>query len=274
MGSAAASGVPDPKRSDSPPGFMQVPSPVRGQQAGAAAALQDVFERHGDRIAGFMFEPISARTAEPIPARFLQLARALCDKHGSLMVADEVTTGFGRTGAMFAHPEAGIDVDILCTSKGLAAGYASIGAVTTREALFTEFERTKNMARFVHGHTHSGHATACATALAVLRHLDAGRILENVRARHHQLVSRLVPTLGSRGDVSLHGRGLFLGLLFADPASATYVREGMLADRVLVRRTGRSVLLTPPLILDEGEADRLADSCLRAITAIGKQPTH
>lgn len=266
LGAAAATGHAVPQGIPDPPGFHHLPTPRTDIDSHGLSDLQAFFDTHGHRVAAVILEPVSARTAHPLPHTYLAAMRALCSQFGALLILDEVTTGFGRTGTMFAYQDTDTTPDILCTSKGLGAGYTSIGAVTTTDAIFDRFDLAKNRAHFVHGHTHSGHATACATALAVLRYLQQEDIVDNVRQRSQQLLRALAPVAHSCSPaVSMHGRGLLLGLQFTSSAAASAVRERMLQDSVLVRRTGRTVLLAPPLIIDEGRTERLADACSRAL---------
>lgn len=270
LGAAAATGGhADPL---TPPGFVKLPAP-RSDPAThepAIRALRSLFETQGEQVAALLLEPVSARTALPLPHAYLVQAQALCRRFGALLVVDEVTTGFGRTGTMFAHTVSGITPDVMCTSKGLGAGYASIGAVTTTEAVFARFESTKSRADFVHGHTHSGHATACATALAVLRYLDDHDILANVVARATQFAGGIADAAARAQAVdSLHGRGLLWGLEMTTPGAAHAVREHLLRARILVRRTGRAVIFAPPLIIDSGQTDRVVAACRRALADLG-----
>lgn len=268
LGAAAATGV--GLGSAGPPGFLQVPTPGRGGVSTdeSLEALERTFARHGGRIAAFLVEPVSARTAHPLPDSYLSRLRELCTDHGALLIHDEVTTGFGRVGTMFTHQANGVTPDMVCTSKGLGAGYASIGALTTTEAVFRRFETSKGAAGFVHGHTHSGHATACATALAVLTYLDEHDVLSNVRRRGAQIGAGLARLDGHPRVSGIHGRGLLLGIGLATPADAAAVREQVLARDVLVRRTGRTILIAPPLIIDERQAARILRACAEAVARL------
>ncbi|WP_434739750.1 aspartate aminotransferase family protein [Micromonospora sp. SH-82] len=255
-----------------PADFVTVDGFAPTVAGGGVDALRDLLTEQGHRIAAVLIEPVQARGAHVVPDYYLRAARELCDRYGVLLVLDEVTTGFGRTGRMFGYQHAGIEPDVVCTSKGLAAGYMSIGAVTTTESVFEVFDRNRTLAGFVHGHTHSGHASACAAGLAVLDYLAAHDVLANVRARGEQLLTGLAE-LRSLPSVSVvRGRGLLAAVEFDTPRRAGQVRRLMKDSGVLVRRTGPNIVVAPPLIINADQVDRITSGLVAAAGAARPDP--
>jgi adenosylmethionine-8-amino-7-oxononanoate aminotransferase len=218
----------------------------------------------------------------PVPGYFRRV-REVCDRHGVLLILDEVMCGMGRTGTMFACEQDGIAPDLLCVSKGIAAGYQPLGAMLVQERIFDAVVRSSGA--FRHAHTFMGHATACAAGVAVQRAIAERGLLPRVRSLGAELLARLRDRLGEHpavGDV--RGRGLFVGVELVadreskrpfDPALAMHTRvkraamaRGMLcypnggtADGV----RGDHVLLAPPYIVDTSHVDVIVDTLAAAI---------
>jgi adenosylmethionine-8-amino-7-oxononanoate aminotransferase len=268
MGAAACSAGPTPVSADvAPPGFVTLPGPDRDGGSAGIDALAAHLDSEAGRTAALLVEPVQARGAHVVPDGYLRAAADLCRQHGVLLVVDEVTTGFGRTGRMFAHQAAGIEPDILLTAKGLTAGYMSLGAVTTTGPVFDAFERNKKQAGFVHGHTHSGHAAACAAGLAVIDHIERLNLLVNAAARGAQLLDAFEPLRALPYVVDVRGRGLLVAVEFDGSRRAALVRNHMVDRGVLVRRTARNVLVAPPLIITPAQTDRVARALITAARA-------
>jgi adenosylmethionine-8-amino-7-oxononanoate aminotransferase len=283
MGAAACStGFSPIADTVAPTGFVSVPGPGPAASGRAAPrpdggwdadgldALGAFLSRHGNRTAAVLVEPVQARGGHVMPDRYLRGVRALCDRHGALLVIDEVTTGFGRTGQMFGYQHAGVEPDILATSKGLGAGYVSLGAVTTTPRVFDVFDQHKRQAGFVHGHTHSGHATACAAGLAVIDFIETRDVLANVRARGDQLLAALQPLWELPFVSDVRGRGLLAAVELDSSRRAGQVRRGVRDRHVLVRRTGANILMAPPLIVTAEQIDRIAWAVRSAAEAVAR----
>lgn len=268
MGAAATAPGRSPVSPEvTPPGFTVLPGPAAGTEP-----LGAHLGKHGRTTAAIVVEPVQARGAHVMPDAYLREVRQQCDEHGVLLVLDEVTTGFGRTGRTFAHEYAGVVPDVLATSKGLTAGYMSLGAVTTTAAVFDSFDRNKQRAGFVHGHTHSGHATACAAALAVLDVIEAGDVLANVRRRADQLRAGL-QTACERSHVrDLRGRGLLMAVELDSPRTAGQVRRLVKSEGVLVRRVGADIILAPPLVISEPDVARIITALTSALDDAVRTP--
>ncbi len=257
-------------REVTPAGFASVPGPGPALEAGSPGTIEGLrafLADNGSRTAAVLVEPVQGRGGYMLSDDHLREVRQLCTEHGALLILDEVMTGFGRTGRMFAYQHAGVIPDLLATSKGLTAGYMSLAAVTASERVFEVFDRHKEKAGFVHGHTHSGHAAACAAALAVIDTIEAGDLLANVRIRGEELLAALQPAGTLPFVREVRGRGLLVAAEMDSSRRAAQVKERMRDDGVLVRRTGRNVVLAPPLIVTATDTGRIARAFLAAVGA-------
>jgi len=256
------------------------------------AELAQTIERLGaDTVMAFVAETVGGATAgvlTPVPGYFKGI-RDLCDRHGILLILDEVMCGMGRTGKLHACEQEGVVPDLLAIAKGLGGGYQPIGAVLAHGRLVEAFRYGSGL--FQHGHTYLGHAVACAAALAVQRVIRRDDLLAQVRARGRTLQGLLQHHFGEHPHVGdIRGRGLFWGLeLVADRSSrqwfdpalklhARIKREAMALGLMVYPmsgtvdgRCGDHILLAPPFIASEDElalvVERLAMAVNRAIPA-------
>jgi adenosylmethionine-8-amino-7-oxononanoate aminotransferase len=286
-GAAARSAGPSPiADAVAPRGFVSVPGPARtgpgagpdpaacrpdgGWDAVGLDALGAFLARHGHRTAAVLVEPVQAEGGQVLPDGYLRGVRLLCDRYGALLVMDEVTTGFGRTGRMFGFQHAGVEPDILVTGKGLGAGYAALGAVTTTARIFDVFDGHERRAGSVPGHGLSGHATACAAGLAVLDYIESHDVLANVRARGEQLLAALQPLWRLPFVADVRGRGLLASVELDTPRRAGQVRRGVRERQVLVRRAGAHIVLAPPLIVTAEQVDRIATALRESAESLAR----
>lgn len=192
------------------------------------------------------------------PAEFVRGVRELCSRHGVLMIADEVLTGFGRTGRMFACEHAGITPDIICLSKGLTAGYMPLGATVTTEAVYNAFLSDDRSKTFFHGHSYTANPLACAVARESLKIFAEEPILDRVARLEHQMRERLEPlralpqvadvrVLGGVGVVELAGGG-YLDRM-GPHLSAEFLKRGL-----LLRPLGNIVYFMPPYVITGEES--------------------
>ncbi len=254
---------------------------------------QKILELGPDTVAAFVAETVVGATAGAVPPvrEYFRKIRAVCDRHGVLLILDEIMSGMGRTGYLYACEEDGITPDLLTIAKGLGAGYQPIGATLVSDRIYQAI--TGGSGFFQHGHTYIGHATACAAALEVQRVIADEHLLDNVKARGEQLRSLLRGHYAqhpSIGDV--RGRGLFVGVeLVQDRATKTpfdaklklhaAIKREALQRGLMVYpmggtvdgKTGDHVLLAPPFICTErdiGEiVSRLTDAIEGALAASG-----
>lgn len=241
-----------------------------------------------ENVAAFIAEPVVGATLGAVPPtpEYFPKIRAICDRYDVLFIADEVMTGFGRTGANFAVDHWGVVPDLIATAKGISGGYIPLGAVIAREELVAVFER--NRSNFVAGHTYSGHPVAAAVGLAVLRYIQEHDLVRNAREGGAYLLGRLrelMPRHPIIGDV--RGLGLMVGVeLVADRATrAPFPPERQVAMAVTLEALERGLIcypgtgsvdgvlgdhlkFTPPLILTRAQADELVDILDRALGAV------
>ena len=190
------------------------------------------------------------------PAKFVRGVRELCDRYGTLLIADEVLTGFGRTGRMFACEHAGITPDIVCLSKGLTAGYMPLGVTATTAAVYDAFLSEDRSKTFFHGHSYTSNPLACAVGIASLKIFEEEPVLENVAQLERQLREGLEPlqavgdvrVLGGVGVVELHGDG------YLDNAGPRLAAEFLKRD-LLLRPLGNIVYFMPPYVISESETE-------------------
>lgn len=256
------------------------------------AELEQALEKLGPQnVMAFVAETVGGATAGVLTAvpGYFKGVRELCDRHGILLILDEVMCGMGRTGTLHACEQEGVVPDILAVAKGLGGGYQPIGAVMAQGKLVEAFRRGSGL--FQHGHTYLGHAVACAAALAVQRVIQRDGLLAQVRSRGQLLHTLLTQTFGEHPHVGdVRGRGLFWGLeLVADRASKQWfdpqlklhariksqAKElGLLVypmSGTVDGRCGDHVLLAPPFISSEAELAQivalLRDAVDAAVTA-------
>jgi adenosylmethionine-8-amino-7-oxononanoate aminotransferase len=228
--------------------------------------LNQILERRGDTIAGVIVEPMLQGAGGMIvwPEEFLTGIRRLCDRHGVLMIADEVLTGFGRTGRMFACEHASVSPDIICLSKALTGGYLPLGVTATSEPLYAAFLSDDRTRTFFHGHSYTANPLACAVAIASLRLFDETPVLEGVRQLEGWLRQGLAPlrSLPSVGDVRVLG-GVGVLELVSDKISRTaggYLDDvgprlaaAFLERGLLLRPLGNILYFMPPFVVTESE---------------------
>ncbi|HYM90899.1 MAG TPA: aminotransferase class III-fold pyridoxal phosphate-dependent enzyme [bacterium] len=240
-----------------------------------------------DAIAAAGSARVAAVFAEPVPGpggvlvppdEYWPRLRDLCDRHGVLLVADEVVTGFGRTGRWFACAHWNVVPDLMILGKGMTGGYQTLGAVAMRRHVSLRLER-----RLIpHGFTYSGHPAACAAALACLRIIHAEGLVARAAARGARLLDGLRRALAPCPVVGeVRGLGLMAAVeLVEDRASRTPLRlrardldrlEQDLRDREVLAFVDNPVILAPPLVVTDEEIDHLVEATAAAIRALGER---
>ncbi|SFW74409.1 MULTISPECIES: aminotransferase class III-fold pyridoxal phosphate-dependent enzyme [Pseudomonas] len=229
-----------------------------------------------DQIALLGPQTIAALVAEPVqgaggvivpPAHYWKRLREVCDRYGILLIADEVVTGFGRTGCMLGSRGWGVAPDVLCLAKGITAGYIPMGATVFNQRIADAIENGPGFSSVImHGYTYSGHPTACAAALAVLDIVEAEDLPANAGKVGAQLLEHLQPLTERYAVVGeVRGKGLMIAVdLVADkvtrepldPANglASRIAEHARRAGVLVRPIGNKIVMSPPLTLTSDEA--------------------
>ena len=253
-----------------------------------AQELEDTIQRLGpDTVMAFVAEPVVGATSGAVTAvpGYFRRIRDVCDRHGVLLIADEVMCGMGRTGTLYAVELEGVTPDLITIAKGLGGGYQPIGAVMAQQHIVDAMQQGTGF--FQHGHTYLGHAMACAASLAVQDVIRRDGLLERVRAQGAGLRQRLEQALGTHPHVGdIRGRGLFMGLELVrdrarkaafDPALSLHARikrEAMARGLMVYPmggtidgRQGDHVLLAPPFIISDDEHDQLTERLAGAIDA-------
>jgi adenosylmethionine-8-amino-7-oxononanoate aminotransferase len=197
-----------------------------------------------DHVAAFIAEPVVGATLGTVPAPegYFQVIREVCDSHGVLFIADEVMTGFGRTGRNFGIEHWNVRPDIIATAKGISSGYIPLGAVIASDGVFKGFKGP-----FAHGHTYGSHPVACAVGAAVVEYLEKHRLVERSASLGRYLLEQLddLRDHPSVGDV--RGLGLFAGIEFVKDkvTKEPFPPEVGFAQRVLERCFGNGLLVYP-----------------------------
>ena len=247
-------------------------------EPGDAADLARVLAEHGDRIAAVIMEPLVQGAAGMIvhPPGYLRAVRELCDRHGALQICDEVATGFGRTGTMFACEQEGVAPDLLCVAKGITGGYLPLAATLASERIYEGFlGRHEQYRTFFHGHTYTGNPLACAAAIASLEVFEHERTLETLQPKIARLTELLAPIADLPHVAEVRQRGFMVGIEIEgfDPAVRTGHRITLEARNrgAIIRPLGDVVVLMPPLAIETEDLERLVAITHEAIQAATEQ---
>jgi len=243
-------------------------------EPGDAADLERVLSCHEEEVAALIVEPLVQGAAGMLvhPPGYLRDARELCDRFGVLLICDEVATGFGRTGTMFACEQEDVAPDMLCLAKGLTGGYLPLAATLTSERIYEGFLGAPEEGRtFFHGHTYTGNPLACAAALASLEAFERERTLERLQPKI-ELLGELLEAVAAMPLVAeVRRRGTMVGIDLGerDPALRLGHRVTLEARRrgAIVRPLGDVVVLMPPLSISEAELRRLVEITAESIAA-------
>ncbi|HEY2843153.1 MAG TPA: adenosylmethionine--8-amino-7-oxononanoate transaminase [Bryobacteraceae bacterium] len=228
------------------------------KRAGTLEEMERCLREAGDSVAAVLIEPMLQGAGGMIvwPAQFVAGVRALCDRYNTLFIADEVLTGFGRTGKMFACEHAAVSPDIICLSKGLTGGYLPLGATATSAKIYEAFRSEDRTRTFFHGHSYTANPLACAVALASLDVFRDEGVLDNVMRLAQQLRAGFEP-LRQMGQVRAIGGVAAVELASGKPGyldqlgprlAATFLERGL-----LLRPLGNVVYFMPPYCISESD---------------------
>ncbi|WP_234681449.1 aspartate aminotransferase family protein [Bradyrhizobium monzae] len=260
-----------------------------------AAEVEAEFQRLGpNTVAAFLAEPVVGATAGAVtaPDGYFKAVREICDRHGALLILDEVMCGMGRTGTTHAWEQEDVAPDIQAIAKGLGGGYQPIGAMLASGRIIDTIR--SGSGAFQHGHTYLAHPLACAAALAVQDVIREDNLLAQAKQRGKQLEQRLTERFGNHRHVGdIRGRGLFWAIeLVADRASRTSFDPALKLNQKIKAEAfanglgcypgggtvdgirGDHVLLAPPYIASAGEIDQIVDKLGTAVDNVLRSVNH
>jgi adenosylmethionine-8-amino-7-oxononanoate aminotransferase len=271
------------------PGFLHIPAPYsyrfqgeikEGETYGQAAAraLEEAILREGpDTVGGFIAEPVQGAGGVIVPPDdYFPLVRAICDKYNVLLIADEVITGFGRTGDWFALRRYGVQPDIMSFAKGVTSGALPLGGIQISDAIREVIMSAPPNERWMHAYTYSGHATSCAVALANIEIIEREGLVQNAGAMGKRLLDGLLALqeeFECIGDV--RGLGLMAAVEFTSdratkaPANlGEKVRKAALDRGLWTRAQGDVFMFSPPLVITAEQVDRMVQILGESIAAV------
>jgi adenosylmethionine-8-amino-7-oxononanoate aminotransferase len=241
---------------------------------GDPADMGRLLAAHEGEVAAVIMEPLVQGAAGMLvhPPGYLRAVRELCDRHGVLLILDEVATGFGRTGRMFACEHEDVSPDLLCLAKGITGGYLPLAATLASERVYEgflgEFEEFRT---FFHGHTYTGNPLACAAALATLDVFEEERTLERLGGKIELLGELLEPLAAHPAVREVRRRGFMTGIELTEHPLPLRIghRVALEARRrgAIIRPLGDVVVLMPPLAISEADLRRLVEITGEAIAA-------
>ncbi len=243
-------------------------------EPGDAADMERLFGAHPGEVAAVIIEPLVQGAAGMLvhPPGYLRAVRELCDRYGALLICDEVATGFGRTGKMFACEHEQVMPDLLCLAKGITGGYLPLAATLATEEIYQGFlGEHADFRTFFHGHTYTGNPLACAAGLATLNVFEEERTLERLQPKI-ELLGTLLDEVAAMPEVAeVRRRGFMTGIQLGDhPVELRMGHRVTLEARrrgAIVRPLGDTVILMPPLAISEADLRRLVEITAHAITA-------
>ncbi len=255
--------------------FPVLRSPSLGEPGAVDAAIATI-EAHAHELAAIVLEPLvqGASGMVLVPAEAVAAVVRAAAAHDVLVIHDEVATGFGRTGTLFATEQCGVRPDLLALGKGITGGYLPLSATVASERVWSAFLGPDlSAATFYHGHSYSGNALAAAVALRHLELIDEWDVLANVAARASQLTDRLAASISPiEGVAEVRQCGLMVGIELAPPADGLRwgrrVSAGCVERGVLIRPLGDVVVAMPPLTTTAEEIDRIVDTLAEAISEV------
>ncbi|HEY8578349.1 MAG TPA: aspartate aminotransferase family protein, partial [Beijerinckiaceae bacterium] len=242
-----------------------------------ADELENIVALHdAGTIAAVIVEPMAGSTGViPAPKGYLQKLRAICDKHGLLLIFDEVITGFGRLGHAFAAERYGVTPDMICFAKGVTSGAVPMGGVVVRKGLYDAFMKgPPHAVELFHGYTYSAHPLACAAGLATLDLYEDEDLFAKARKLEPAFAAAVHSLKGEPNVVDIRNVGLAAAIELAPRPDAPGKRgfeameDTFHKQDVLIRIAGDAIVLSPPLIATENDIDEIVEKVRRSIRAV------
>jgi len=271
------------------PNFTHIPAPYPYRYTGdvkpgetigqaAARALEEAIVREGpDTVGAFIAEPVQGAGGVIVPPDdYFGRVREICDAYDVLLIADEVITGFGRTGEWFALPRWGIQPDIMSFAKGITSGYLPLGGIQISDEIREAIVSASIGERWLHAYTYSGHPTCCAVALKNLEILERENLVENAAQMGQRLMDGLCKL---QDELECIGNARGLGLMCAiefvtdretkEPAGiGAEVQKACISRGLFTRIVGDSLLFAPPLVISADEIDQMVQIAGQAVAAV------
>jgi adenosylmethionine-8-amino-7-oxononanoate aminotransferase len=271
-------------------GFVQTAAPYayRFPEVDAAAELEKtILQESPDTVAAFIAEPVQGAGGVIVPPDdYFQRVRAICDRHSVLLIADEVITGFGRTGEMFALGRWGVQPDVMSFAKGITSGYVPLGGIMLSDEIAGTIRTARGPESWMHAYTYSGHPTACAVGLANLEVIARERLVERAAETGAYLQKKVKQLEGLPNVDGARGLGMMAAIeIVQDKAT----RQGfpaeqnvsaralaLAAERGLITRqrhygTGESIMLAPPLVTTREQVDRIVEILAESVALAVKE---
>jgi adenosylmethionine---8-amino-7-oxononanoate aminotransferase len=243
-------------------------------EPGDAADMERLLREHPGEVAAVIMEPLVQGAAGMLmhPPGYLRAVRELCDRHGVLLILDEVATGFGRTGRMFACEHEGVAPDLMCLAKGISGGYLPLAATLTTETLYEGFlGEHEEFRTFFHGHTYTGNPLACAAGIASLDVFRDERTLDRLQGKSEMLGKELEPVAEHPAVREVRRCGFMVGIELEEHPLPVRIghRVALEARRrgAIIRPLGDVVVLMPPLSISPADLSRLVEITAEAIDA-------
>ncbi len=243
-------------------------------RSGDIEHMEELLSRHEEEVVAVIIEPLVQGAAGMVmhPPGYLRAVREACDRHGVLLICDEVATGFGRTGTMFACEQEGVSPDLMCLAKGLTGGYMPLAATLATDRVYEAFLGAHTERKtFFHGHTYTGNPLACAAALGCLDVFALERTMVRLQPKI-RLLDELLAEVGSMAEVAeVRSRGFMVGIDLGEHNPELRLGHRVVLEArsrgVIVRPLGDVVILMPPLSISKMELRRLVTVVAESIRA-------
>jgi adenosylmethionine-8-amino-7-oxononanoate aminotransferase len=235
------------------------------------SGVESILKKHGQKIAGAIVEPMiqGASGMLTMPGGYMKEFEKLCRKYGVLLICDEVATGFGRTGRMFASEIENIKPDLMCVAKGITGGYLPLAATLATDRIYKAFlGRYEEFKTFFHGHTYTANPLGCAAAIANLKLFKENNVLKKVKDKEKFMAGQLAKLKGLDFVGDIRQIGLMAGIELAKDKIGAKVCAECRRYGVLIRPLGNIIVLMPPLSITDKEIGRIVFAVQKAILKI------